>query len=170
MSKTLAGCGGYVAGRRELVEFLKFTAPGFVYSVGMPPPVAAASLAALRIMRAEPERVTKLAANGARFLQRAKAAGLDTGTAIGSAIIPVIIGSSIRAVRVSHALHARGINVQPIIHPAVPERAARLRFFMSSLHEPQQIDDTVAAVAEEVATAGAERISMAALKAQLALR
>ena len=170
MSKTLAGCGGYVAAKQELIDFLKFTAPGFVYSVGMPPPMAAASLEALRIMRAEPGRVAKLNANGARFQARAKAAGLDTGTAIGSAIIPIILGSSIRAVKVSHALFERGINVQPIIHPAVPERAARLRFFISSLHEFDQIDETVAIVAEEVARVKSERISLATLKAQLIAR
>ena len=170
LSKTLAGCGGYVAANQKLVDFLKFTAPGFVYSVGMPPPVTAASLEALRIMRAEPERVRKLAENGARFLERAKRAGLDTGLSIGSAIVPIIVGSSIRAVKVSHALFERGINVQPIIHPAVPERSARLRFFISSEHDLAQIDETVDAIAEEVARAGSERISMAALKAQLALR
>jgi 8-amino-7-oxononanoate synthase len=170
LSKSLAGCGGYIAANQKVIDFLKFTAPGFVYSVGMPPPMAAASLEALRLMRAEPERVRKLAENGSRFLQRAKRSGLDTGLSIGSAIIPIILGSSIRAVKVSHALFERGINVQPIIHPAVPERAARLRFFMSSDHEPAQIDEPVDIIAEEVARAGAERISMAALKAQLALR
>ena len=170
LSKTLAGCGGYIAGKQALVDFLKFTAPGFVYSVGMPPPVAAASLEALRIMHAEPWRVAKLVANGTRFLERARAAGLDTGPSIGTAIVPIIVGSSIRAVRVSHALHKRGINVQPIIHPAVPERSARLRFFISSSHEFEQIDSTVDAVAEEVASAGAERVSLAALKLQLAMR
>ena len=170
LSKTLAGCGGYIAASQKLVDYLKFTAPGFVYSVGMPPPVTAASLTALELMRAEPERVARLAANGTRFLDRARRAGLDTGLSIGSAIVPIIVGSSIRAAKVSHALFHRGINVQPIIHPAVPERAARLRFFISADHTPEQIDQTIDIVAEEVARAGAERISMAALKAQLALR
>ncbi len=169
LSKTLAGCGGYVAARREVVDYLKFTAPGFVYSVGMPPPMAAASAEALRIMRTEPERVARLAANGARFLRAAKSAGLDTGLSIGAAIVPVIVGSSIRAVRLSHALAGRGINVQPIIHPAVPERGARLRFFLSSLHEDAQIDETVAIVADEAGRLGSERLSMAMLKTQLAL-
>ena len=60
MSKALAGCGGYVGGSRELVEFLKYTTPGFVYSVGMPPPTAAASLAAIRAIRSEPEHLRRL--------------------------------------------------------------------------------------------------------------
>ena len=62
MSKSLAGCGGYVGGSRELVEFLKYTTPGFVYSVGMPPPTAAASLAAIRAIRSEPEHLRRLRA------------------------------------------------------------------------------------------------------------
>src|SRR4029077_8455590 len=53
LSKTLAGCGGYIAARREVVEYLKFSAPGFVYSVGMPPPEAAAAIAALKLLRDE---------------------------------------------------------------------------------------------------------------------
>ena len=60
MSKALAGCGGYVGGSRELIEFLKYTTPGFVYSVGMPPPTAAASLAAIRTIRSEPEHLRRL--------------------------------------------------------------------------------------------------------------
>lgn len=170
LSKSLAACGGYVAGRRDLVEYLKFTAPGFVYSVGMPAPAAAAALEALRIMRQEPERMQILADNGARFLARARKAGLDTGTSIGSAIVPIIVGSSIRAVRISHALSHRGVNVQPIIHPAVPERSARLRFFISSEHTARQIDETVDLVVEEVLRATSERTSLTALKLQMALR
>ncbi len=68
MSKALAGCGGYVGGSRELVEFLKYTTPGFVYSVGMPPPTAAASLAAIRTIRSEPEHLRRLHALSALFL------------------------------------------------------------------------------------------------------
>lgn len=134
LSKTLAGCGGYVAGVRALVEHLKYAAPGFVYSVGIAPPLAAASLAALRLMLKEPERVMRLQENGRKFLRLAREAGLDTGTSDGFAIVPVITGSSLKAVRLSGALFERGINVQPVIYPAVEERAARLRFFLSQTH------------------------------------
>ena len=139
LSKTLSGCGGYIAASHDLVEYLRCSAPGFVYSVGLSPPVAAAALAALTIMRDEPERVERLNANGRLFLEAARAAGLDTGNSIGAAIVPVILGSSIRAARVSDMLFRNGINVQPILRPAVPERSARLRFFLSSLHTPEQI-------------------------------
>jgi 8-amino-7-oxononanoate synthase len=149
LSKALAGCGGYIAGEMALVEHLKCLAPGFLYSVGMPPPIAAASLAALKTLQREPERVTALQERGRFFLEQAKAMNIDTGTSTGLAIIPAISGSSIKAVRLSTALFERGINVQPILYPAVPEKAARLRFFISCQHTEAQIRQTVQAVAEE---------------------
>lgn len=151
LSKTLSGCGGYIAGSKDLISYLRYSAPGFVYSVGLAPPIAAAALEALRLAHDEPDRIEKLHANGQLFLEEARVHGLDTGTSIGAAIIPVMIGSSIQAARVADLLFRRGINVQPIIHPAVPERSARLRFFLSSLHEPDQIRHAVKTTAEVVA-------------------
>lgn len=150
LSKALAGCGGYIAGESALVEHLKFLAPGFLYSVGMSPPVAAASLAALQCLQREPERVVALQERGRLFLEQATAAGINTGTSTGLAVIPAITGSSIRAARLSAALFERGINAQPILYPAVPEKSARLRFFISCQHTETQILQTVQAVAEEL--------------------
>lgn len=161
LSKTLAGCGGYIAGSAAMIDYLRHTAPGFVYSVGMSPPLAAASLAALQALHAEPERVARLQANGALFLAEARARSLDTGASIGAAIVPVVVGSSIRAARAAELLFECGVNVQPIIHPAVPERSARLRFFLSYQHEPEQIREAVRLTAECVAQAKAERIPLA---------
>ncbi|WP_028694642.1 aminotransferase class I/II-fold pyridoxal phosphate-dependent enzyme [Pseudomonas cremoricolorata] len=152
LSKTLASCGGYIAGCSALVEHLKFFAPGFLYSVGMPPSVTAAALAAVRLLKKdEGQRVGQLQARGELFLQLAIAAGLDTATSTGLAVIPVITGSSFKAGRLSSALFERGINAQPIVYPAVPEQAARVRFFVSCEHSEAQIRETVAIVAEEMA-------------------
>jgi len=150
LSKALAGCGGYIAGETALVEHLKFLAPGFLYSVGMSPPVAGAALAALQCLLREPERTATLQARGRLFLDAARAAGIDTGTSTGLAVIPAIVGSSIKTARLSGRLFERGINVQPILYPAVPEKSARLRFFVSSEHTPEQISSTVQAVREEL--------------------
>jgi 8-amino-7-oxononanoate synthase len=150
LSKALAGCGGYIAGETALIEHLKFLAPGFLYSVGMPPPVAAASLAALQCLRNEPKRVATLRERGALFLELARAAGINTGTSSGMAVIPAIVGGSQRAARLSAALFERGINVQPIFYPAVPEKLARLRFFMSYEHSEADIRDTIGALAAEL--------------------
>jgi 7-keto-8-aminopelargonate synthetase-like enzyme len=151
LSKTLAACGGCIAGPASLIEFLKRSAGGFVYSVAMPPAIAAAALAALQVMRREPERVARLRANSRRFVEAARAAGLDAGASVGAAIAPIVTGSSLRAAALSQRLRARGVNVQPIIAPAVPERLARLRFFLTSEHTTEQIDAAVAATAEEYA-------------------
>lgn len=139
LSKTLAGCGGYIAGERALVEHLKYAAPGFVYSVGMAPSLAAASLEALRIMQREPERVARLRDRGQQFLESMQSLGVNTGLAQGYAVIPAIIGSSLKAARLSNQFFDAGINVQPIIHPAVEEKAARLRFFLSAMHTDQHV-------------------------------
>jgi 7-keto-8-aminopelargonate synthetase-like enzyme len=143
LSKAFASCGGYIAGSRALVEYLKFTAPGFVYSVGMPPASAAAALAAIRLLRAEPGRIRVLRQRAELFLRLAKEHGLDTGLSAGSPIIPIIVGGSQECVLLSHRLHQQGINVQPLVHPAVEEKQARLRFFLSSAHSEEQIRRTI---------------------------
>jgi 8-amino-7-oxononanoate synthase len=150
LSKSLAGCGGYIAGSTALVEHLKFLAPGFLYSVGMAPPVAASALAALQCMRREPERVATLRQRGALFLELARARGIDTGSSAGLAVIPAITGGSTRAARISASLMQQGINVQPILYPAVPEKLARLRFFMCCEHTEDDIRTAVCALHAEI--------------------
>lgn len=147
LSKSLAGCGGYIAGCTPLVETLRYLAPGFLYSVGMPAQVAAPSLEALHLMQREPERVRALHEISRYFLEQARQRGFDTGASIGAAVVPIIVGSSPLAARLSHDLFEQGINVQPILHPAVPEKSARLRFFLSCEHTREQVDKTLEALA-----------------------
>jgi 8-amino-7-oxononanoate synthase len=151
LSKTLSACGGYVAAKRQLIDFLRHTAPGFVYSVGLAPVLAASALEALRILNEEPWRVGQLNANAARLRDGFRARGLDAGASAAHAIVPLMTGSSVRAGRLSAELFRRGVNVQPITFPAVPERAARLRFFLSADHTPAQIDRAVEIVADTAA-------------------
>jgi 8-amino-7-oxononanoate synthase len=151
LSKAFASCGGYIAGSNALVEYLKYTAPGFVFSVGMSPPNTAAALAALRVLKAEPERVTRLHELAKLFLELAQKQKLNTGTSQDSPVVPVIVGNSLQCIKLSHALFKRGISVQPMIYPAVEDNAARLRFFIASTHTEEQIRFTVDAVVEEFA-------------------
>jgi 7-keto-8-aminopelargonate synthetase-like enzyme len=127
LSKALASCGGYIAGKRELIDVLKYQAPGLVYSVGLSPPLTAAATASLGLLNAEPERVARLQANGKLFLSLARAAGMDTSTSEGYAVVSVIVGDLVSAGRLADRMLARGLNVLPIIYPAVPIKAARLR-------------------------------------------
>nr|VFJ60839.1 MAG: 8-amino-7-oxononanoate synthase [Candidatus Kentron sp. FW] len=143
LSKALASCGGYIASRHLLVEHLKYTAPGFLYSVGMTPANAAAALAALEILQQEPERLARLRENARFFLESAKAKGLDTGLSHDTPVIPVIVGDSMGALGLSHRLFQEGINVHPVLAPAVPEQDARLRFFITSEHTREQIEYAV---------------------------
>jgi 8-amino-7-oxononanoate synthase len=167
LSKSLVSCGGYIAGSKELIDYLKFVAPGFVFSVGMAPSAAAAALAAVELLRREPERVRRLNDRAALFLSLAREGGLDVGGSIGASIVPVITGSSIRAGRLAQALFRRGVNVQPILYPAVPERAARLRFFLTADHSEQQIRDTVAMLLEESRQVASEPSDLAAVARHL---
>jgi 8-amino-7-oxononanoate synthase len=150
LSKTLASCGGYIAGERALIEILKYTAPGFVYSVGLPPPMAAGALAALRVIKSDPARVARMRSNGALFMREAHAAGLDTGNSKGLGILPVMVGTSLRVGKMTHRLFERGINASPIFSPGVPINAARLRYFVTSEHSPDEIRTTVRTTREEM--------------------
>jgi 7-keto-8-aminopelargonate synthetase-like enzyme len=153
LSKTLSACGGYIAARAELVDWLRHTVPGFVYSVGLPPPLAASAAASLDAMLAEPWRVQALQRNARLFRDLARVRGFDTGGSEGLGIVPVVLGSSVRATRVSAALLARGVNALPIIFPAVPEQSARLRFFLSSEHAEEELRFAVEALAAAVDSA-----------------
>jgi 7-keto-8-aminopelargonate synthetase-like enzyme len=163
LSKSLVSCGGYIAGSKGLIDYLKRKASGFVFSVGMAPPLAAAALAALEILRAEPTRVARLRRNAALFLDLLRAGGLDTGGSIGAAIVPVVTGSSIGAGRLAQALFARGINVPPILFPAVPHRAARLRFFPTAGHSEAQLRKAAAIIVDEARALRASPLDRAAI-------
>lgn len=155
LSKSMCGCGGFIAGREDIIHFLKYGSPGFVFSVGMPPVIATACHKALEIMLREPERVHKLQRISQYFLKYAKERGLDTGAAQGYAVLPIMVGDSMVTGFLSQLLFKRGIYVMPISFPAVKEGAARLRFFLSAAHTEDQIRTALDAVAEEMPKAKA---------------
>ena len=150
LSKTLAGCGGFIAGSAALVDYVKHLVGAFVYSVGMPPVIAVAAETALAIMHREPERVTRLQRNGEYFRRLAAERGLDTGTGAGTAVCPIIVGDSLVAMMLSQRLLERGVNVQPVTHPAVPAKTSRLRFFLSAMHDAHDIETAVDTTIEEL--------------------
>lgn len=155
LSKSMCGCGGFIAGSSELVHFLKYGSPGFVFSVGMSPILATACHKALEIMLREPERVQRLQDISQYFLHYAQSKGLDTGQAQGYAVLPVIVGDSMVSGFLSQALFKRGIYVMPISFPAVKEGTARLRFFISASHTEEHVRTALDAVTEELPKAKA---------------
>jgi 8-amino-7-oxononanoate synthase len=152
LSKTLAGCGGYIAGCKELIDYLRLTVGVFVFSVGMPPVIAATAYKALEVMHREPERVARLQQNAAYFCSLAKARGLDLGTAAGTAVCPIMVGDSLPTVVLSQRLLERGVNALPVTHPAVPAKSSRLRFFVTAMHTRTQIETAIDVTAEELAS------------------
>jgi 8-amino-7-oxononanoate synthase len=150
LSKTLASCGGYICASHLVVEYLKYTAPGFLYSVGLAPPLAAAALCALQLTHENPGRVQRLRERAEALRTQFRAAGWKVGASEHSAVVPLILGDPDRALQLAHALFTAGINVQPILPPAVEVDQARLRFFLSALHTPDDISQTVRTVGAQL--------------------
>jgi 8-amino-7-oxononanoate synthase len=147
LSKALGSCGGYVAGSRQLIDYMRHTTPLFIFSTGISPANAAAALAAIRFVRAHPERVQRLAELASGFLEEARQYGFDVGAAApGSPVVPIIVGAWSRAIHLSNELLERGINVMPIGYPAVAKDRARLRFFVNADHDPDELHHALEAL------------------------
>ncbi|MEW6691023.1 MAG: aminotransferase class I/II-fold pyridoxal phosphate-dependent enzyme, partial [Pseudomonadota bacterium] len=122
----------------------------FIFSVGISPADAAAALAAVRVLRREPERVQRLQARAAEFRRAASRAGLGGSPGDPSPIVPIVIGDQHRCMEISLRLLAAGVHVQPVIFPAVARTEAQLRFFLTSEHSPDQIRVAIECLAEAV--------------------
>jgi 8-amino-7-oxononanoate synthase len=146
LGKALGSVGGFVAGSRDLVDFLAGTARSFLFTTSLPASAAAAALASLRILRAEPERVERLWAN-TRLLH----AGLaELGFAVARApapILPVYLDDDAAAGRLSRQLYDRDVVVQPVGAPYVPAGTSRLRLIASAAHSRDDVEAVLAAFA-----------------------
>ncbi|WP_186779026.1 type I polyketide synthase [Streptomyces salinarius] len=140
LSKALGSLGGYIAARRPIVEYLKFTAPLHIFSTGISPANAAAALEALRVVQDEPERVARVQELAEFFRAGARARGLDVGVSRLSAVIPVITGDWEKTMALSNSLLERGVNAMPIGYPAVPRDQCRLRFFINADHSEADLE------------------------------
>ncbi|MDG1875655.1 MAG: aminotransferase class I/II-fold pyridoxal phosphate-dependent enzyme, partial [Mariniblastus sp.] len=155
LSKSFASCGGFVGGTSELIEYLRYTTPGYVFAAGMPPANVGAALGSLRQITENPEIVQTLQANAKLFLKLANEAGLNTGLAQGTAVIPIITGdadkneANRKALQLAESLFEHGINAQPILYPAVDKEGTRVRIFMTASHSEKQIRDSVEIIARE---------------------
>lgn len=143
LSKALVSCGGFLCARQEIIDWLRFTLSGFVYSVGLSPVITATAHAALDIIAAEPELPRRLRTVSEMFLRKAKAAGLNTGPAIGRAVVPVMFGDLHATMAASQALMLADVYAPPIVHIGVPKDLPRIRFFLSSRHQEADIDKAI---------------------------
>ncbi|MBQ3389163.1 MAG: aminotransferase class I/II-fold pyridoxal phosphate-dependent enzyme [Thermoguttaceae bacterium] len=151
LSKTFGACGGYIAGRQELIDYLKYTTPAFMFSAAMSPPVAAAALASIRLLEREPQRCEQLRANSRFFKKTANELGLNTGLATESGVVTVVIGNSVKCLKLSKYLFDHGVNANPILHPAVEEKAARIRFFLTWSHTESEMRTALELTAQGLA-------------------
>ena len=153
LSKGLGACGGYLAGSRAIIEYLRYNLPGFVFSVGISPPLAAATLESVRQIRHNPQIMADMRRNIDCFVAEAKKRNLDICLAGHTAVIPVMVGRDEDAFLLSNTLRKHGVFVPPAVYPAVPKNKARLRFCVISEHKPEQIVqalDTLTQVAQEM--------------------
>ncbi|MCA9897770.1 MAG: aminotransferase class I/II-fold pyridoxal phosphate-dependent enzyme [Ardenticatenaceae bacterium] len=139
LSKAIPSAGGYVAGNHELIQFLKHEARAFIFSAAIPPASAGAAKAAFDVIEAEPWRVKKLQTNYDHFAGRLREAGFDL-LYTETAIVPVVCGSTDRAATLAKYCQDRGIFVQAVVAPVVPEGLARLRACVSAAHQMEDID------------------------------
>lgn len=151
LSKALNSCGGYIAGKKAFINYLRYNSPGFIFSVGMTPPNAMAAYKSIQLCERSDELFVKLTHNSAYFLNRIKELGCDTSASQHTPIIPLVVGDSSKTLKMSESLYQRGINVMPIVYPAVKENEARLRFFISASHTKEDIDFTIEQLGEVLA-------------------
>jgi glycine C-acetyltransferase len=142
LGKALGTFGAFVAARRSIVDWLINSARSFIYTTALPPPVVAAALAALTIVRTEPQRRHALRDNAAHLYGGLQRLGLSLPAAP-SHIMPVVIGDAARTMRLSERLLADGVFVQGIRPPTVPAGTARLRVTVMSTHTPADLDCAV---------------------------
>lgn len=109
LSKGLGTCGGYLAGSRALIEYLRYNLPGFVFSVGISPPLAAATLEAIRLLQEDPSIMENLHRNIRCFREEAKKRHFNTCLAGETAILPILVGRDEDAFALSMALLERGV-------------------------------------------------------------
>ena len=139
LSKTIPSVGGYVAGKKELIQYLRHASRAYIFSAALPPAQAAAANEAFKVILDEPWRIDKVNANGRQFIDGLKKAGFDTMLTT-TAIVPVLCGTDERAFALTRTCQHQDLFVLPVVSPAVPEGLSRLRATVTAAHEPQEID------------------------------
>ncbi len=138
LSKTIPSVGGYIAGKKELVDYLRHISRAYMFSAALPPAQAAAANEAFKIILEEPWRIEKLWQNTHQFLDGLKGLGFDTMLST-TAIVPVLCGTDERAFALTQACQRNDLFVLPVVSPAVPEGLSRLRSTVTAAHETHEI-------------------------------
>jgi len=152
-SKSLASAGGFIAGDRVVVDFIRHNARTQIFSASSPPPLTAAVLKAIDILEQEPERRAALWENTRYMLEGIKNLGFDTG-GTESPVIPMVVGDDWVVFSMVSSLEEEGIFVNPVITPAVPPGGAMIRTSYMATHKREHLDKALAALAKVGREAG----------------
>ena len=139
LSKTIPSVGGYVAGSKELINYLRHASRAYIFSAALPPAQAAAADEAFKVILDEPWRVQKLNAKSEQFIQGLKRRGFDT-MLTETAIVPVLCGTDEAAFSLTAAAQQQDLFVLPVVSPAVPPGLSRLRATVTAAHEADDIE------------------------------
>jgi len=138
LSKSIPSIGGYLAGDRDLVDYQRHMSRPFIFSAALPPAQTAAALEAFNVIEDEPEIVTMLHRQTAKYADGLRVLGFDTRDS-STCVVPIMVGDEARAMDLTAGLFDRGVFVCPIVHPAVPRGTDRLRTCMMATHTDEDI-------------------------------
>ena len=154
LGKAMGGAaGGFVAGPQAVVDVLRQRSRPYLFSNAMPPAIVAAALAAFDLLDDQPELVARLRENTLWFREALRERGFDVREGI-HPVVPVIVGDTALAIRLSNELFERGVYVSGFGFPVVPQGEARLRCQISAAHTREELTRAVEAIAEVGASAG----------------
>lgn len=142
LSKAIGGAGGFLATSKEMIVYLQHASKQFIFSTALPPPSAAAALAALEIIKNEPERRKELVKKGRYMREGLKRIGYDVGLSE-TQIIPVIIGEEYKTFKLVSLLENDGIFVLPAAYPVVRKKESRVRMSIIATHRMDDLDKTL---------------------------
>ncbi len=142
LSKTIPSVGGYVAGKKDLIEYLRHSSRAYIFSAALPPAQVAAAREAFRVIMEESWRVEKLSKNTRLFIEGLKARGFNT-LETQTAIVPILCGEDETAFSFTREAQNRDLFVLPVVSPAVPAGMARLRATITAAHEPKEIEQAM---------------------------
>ena len=141
-SKSLASVGGFIAGSKDVIHYLKHSARSLIFSASLPPASAATVLEACKIMKEEPERIDKLWENTHYMMENFKAMGYDTGHSC-TPVIPLHVGDMMNAFKMWKQLDEEGVFINPVVPPAVPPNDTLIRTSFMATHTRKQLDEAL---------------------------
>ena len=147
LSKTIPSVGGYVAAKKEIVNYLRHASRAYIFSAALPPAQAAAANESFKVILDEPWRLERLNENTKQFIGGLKSMGFDT-MLTETAIVPVLCGDDERAFAITRECQHNDVFILPVVSPAVPEGTARLRATVTAGHDPSEIERAMEVIGE----------------------